>query len=80
MFGIEKERLVNSLEKIRKRLCCYSPETIICDCKYISDDNLPMPSFGGEDSGCCEVRMAMLLINKMTQEEFETICKRAYII
>lgn len=79
MFGIEKERLVESLEIIRKRLCCYSPESIICDCKYLRDDE-KYPDPIGENTGCCEVRMAMHLIKAMTQEEFETLCKRGYII
>lgn len=80
MFGIEKEILVKSLEKVRRRLCCYHPNAPFCDCKYIGEDATYPDPTGGENTGCCEVRMAINLIHVMTDEEFNELCKRAKVM
>lgn len=75
MFGIGKEELLTNLENLRKSLCCYEGD--FCDCKY----GIYQPStFGSELNGCPEIRQAMAIINSLTNEEFDDICKRARVI
>lgn len=46
-----KQVSLESLEKIRKKLCCYTGDP--CDCKTIEGRDT------GENSGCVEVRLAI---------------------
>lgn len=54
MFGIEDDRLIEGLEALRDRLCCYMGDT--CDCKY--GINAETRS-GSEQTGCPEIRLAI---------------------
>jgi hypothetical protein len=60
MFHIEHDRLIASLELIRKRLCAYFGGNR-CDCKYIPRDG-KIGDMCGEVSGCCEIAMAIDLL------------------
>lgn len=79
MFGISKDRLCNSLQMIRKKLCSYSHQP--CDCKYINDNMKASDICNGHEngSGCPEVSMAYAIINAMTDSEFNKICDRTKI-
>jgi hypothetical protein len=74
---MNQDDLVNSLKKIRKKLCAYigSP----CDCKFITDETDDNQVCGRSEngSGCPEVLYAAALINAMTPAELRKICKRA---
>ncbi len=74
MFGIEKDKLVATLQKIRDKICTYSPALNYCDCKYTDEPNLGRK--GGEGTGCCEVRLASQIINSMTEEEYQNFLRR----
>jgi hypothetical protein len=78
MFGIGKERLLKSLEEIRKQLCCYNMQP--CDCKYIDNEKEFNKMTGGEDTGCCEITEAIRLIKNLTDEEFNNLCIKSKVI
>ena len=77
MNGIEKNRLTENLEKIREQRCAYGGGSI-CDCKYGKKGETPR-IMGEAFSGCPEITMAKKIIEKMTEKEFERLCKRANI-
>lgn len=60
IFGVDKDELLAGLELIRQRLCCYGGPT--CDCKYGASGK-------GEQTGCPELREAMVLV----AEEFDKL-------
>ena len=73
MFGIEKEKLVEGLKNVRKRLCAYYGDRG-CDCKFGATKDAKWGSETG--SGCPEVSQAYKLIEAMTQDEFNEISHR----
>jgi hypothetical protein len=60
MFGVQDDALIEGLETIRKRLCCYAGPT--CDCKFGASGK-------GEETGCPEIRQAITLL----RGEFEKV-------
>ena len=85
MFGIDKKTLVYNLEKVRvKKCCCYSGTPDIpgygstCDCKYGVDINAPQCMT--EHNGCPELRLARILLEAMTEEEYADLTKRAKVM
>jgi hypothetical protein len=60
IFGVERDELLAGLERIRLRLCCYMGPS--CDCKYGATGK-------GEQTGCPEIREAMVLV----AEEFDKL-------
>lgn len=74
MFGVPKERLIEGLEKHRLKICCYMGP--MCDCKYGANDI----KYSGEQTGCPEIRMAIKLIDGMSDRQFRKICKKQGII
>jgi len=50
---ISREEAAAALEKIRQKLCAYSPRAKFCDCKYGAKMD------GGEETGCPELRSAI---------------------
>lgn len=74
MFGIQKQKLITNLEKLRKNLCCYMGD--YCDCKY-GNGTL---KFSSEATGCPEIRQTISMLYVLTDEEFADICNRAKII
>jgi len=87
MFGISKKRLVANLEALRQSICEYHPRKY-CDCKFIKDPETYVSRkekrrkqgmWAGEDTGCCEVRQALELIQATTEEEFYSLAERAEI-
>lgn len=59
-FRPTKEEVVQGLETLRERICCYVGTR--CDCKYLTPD-CDMRR-GSEQTGCCEVRAAIEFLNK----------------
>ena len=78
MFGTSKEKLIKSLNDMRNDVCAYGSNTKFCDCKY---GYAPRSStkFGGENTGCPELRMIISLLEAMTEEEFNNFCDKAKI-
>ena len=76
MFGIKKDRLTENLGKIQEQRCAYVGG--YCDCKYGNEGQEPN-QLSETFSGCPEIAMAKRMIEKMTEKEFERLCKRANI-
>jgi len=72
MFTIPRTQLMQSLEKIRERLCAYFGTP--CDCKYVRDGVRLGHETGG---GCPEVRLSARIFAVMTDEEYARLLKRA---
>jgi hypothetical protein len=64
IFGLSDEELIENLEALRKKLCCYIGET--CDCKFMSLNG--QPHMTSETTGCCEIRQAIELIKGQRDE------------
>ena len=85
MFVIRQKKFLENLETIRKYLCCYvgGPP---CDCKYgvKNCENkkaaLGQSASGGEETGCPEVSQATLMLNALSEEEFNALAKKARCI
>jgi hypothetical protein len=71
VFGIKRKKLINNIENIRKRLCCYMGPR--CDCKYGGTGQ-------GESTGCPELYMVLNLLTVMTEKQFKDLCNKAKII
>lgn len=68
----DKRELLKKLELVRQnRACGYVNSSRFCDCKYVRGETLH-----GEQTGCCEIRVAMSLILRMTEREYERLKKR----
>lgn len=82
MFGIRKSKLVKSLNKIGTHLCAYSlngkDQPVLCDCKYMLSNNDMVCV--GENSGCPELKLVAHLLSKLTEKQFEALCKKAKVI
>jgi len=86
MFGIEKKELEENLENLRKNICCYMGPT--CDCKYGVEDRAKKDEilcasfvpYGGEHTGCPELRMVLRLLSVISEEDFNDYCAKARII
>lgn len=77
MFGIKKELLVTNLCKLVAANCAYSKQP--CDCKYMIHEDDKVSRFSEKGNGCPETTMAAVLIAHMTEQEFQSIAKRAGI-
>ncbi len=77
MFGIKKELLVKNLCKLVASRCVYSKQP--CDCKYMIHDDDNVSQFSEIGNGCPETTMAATLIANMTEQEFNSIARRAGI-
>lgn len=74
MFGVNKERLAAALDKLQKYTCSYGGGSF-CDCKYNNGGEIqPMSE---TNCGCPELRMAVLLVQTMSEEEFKMLCDKA---
>jgi hypothetical protein len=89
MFGVSKEELLQGMENLRKRICHYDGPT--CDCKYghqWPEDTLEQlrqrlnisTDSDSEQTGCPELRQAYALLNALTEEEFDNLCRKTYIL
>jgi hypothetical protein len=85
MFGITKERLMKTMQKLQALRCSYGldyfdgkKKSWHCDCKYGVADTGELRS-GEYSCGCPEFAMTALLLEHMTDHEFARICKRAEI-
>jgi len=79
MNTMTRESLIKALEIIRtKSLCCYNNPDF-CDCKFgMADapDVLTQNMGTGEQTGCCEMRLAVGVFRSMTDKEYEKIIRR----
>lgn len=66
---IKKDELIQRMERIRKRICCYTGQP--CDCKF----GAKMDS--GEQGGCPEIMYVMELLQLMTDREYAMLLKRS---
>jgi hypothetical protein len=83
MFGVNQKRLLEGLENIRERICCYIGP--ICDCKYGIKKMKPGPIEHfkwprGERTGCPEIKMAMCLLSELNEDEFNSLCLKSGIV
>jgi hypothetical protein len=76
MFG-EPETLDEAIvyaKRLIKRLCCYGGGRR-CDCKYLPDDYQrrmvggTYPRLNGEQTGCCEARALLNLLEESKKQE-----------
>lgn len=73
MFAVPKDRLVKGLEKLRSKVCVYSPGMERCDCKY----GVKSPTQFGESHGCPEARLAARLFAVMPGFIYRWLLRRA---
>ncbi len=61
----------------RAHVCCYAQnsEESLCDCKYGATE-LVGRSFGGERTGCCEMRDAIDILSALTPAEYARVRTR----
>ena len=81
MFGCSKERLIAGLVNINKAHCAYNngnSDLGRCDCKYGAGEKYNPNSELG--NGCPEIRSVTKILEKMTDDEYEELCKRAGVI
>ena len=76
MESLSKSQLLESLERVRQSVCCYMNSTNFCDCKFGVAKRQPGESYHGEQTGCCEVRVAMGIISAMTDAEYVRVTRR----
>lgn len=77
MFGIPQKELLRNLELIRKNHCSYSGTP--CDCKYLGLVPGKELNYFSEHNGCPELRMALAILESMSQLEFMEFCNKAGI-
>lgn len=79
MFAPKKNDLIKSLCKLSANLCSYIKKP--CDCKFINlnvNQNIATGSESG--SGCPETLVVAMLLNHMTDQEFNSLCKKAGLL
>lgn len=72
-FVRDREHLLEYLKGLQKITCSYSGPT--CDCKYGCDPLGPVHQ--GEKTGCPEIRMMLMLVNQLTDDEFSELMHKA---
>ena len=77
MFTVNREELKESIKIMKADVCAYGQKEIgsMCDCKYRNGEDHHKP-FSESFSGCCELSNVYLLLDKMTNEEYNEILKR----
>jgi len=77
---MKQDELINSLERIRKKLCAYIGGEF-CDCKFISKDDSDDDICGMSEngSGCPEIHTAIAIIKALTPAEIVEINKREHL-
>ena len=72
-----RQNIVDGLKGARQKCCGYMGD--FCDCKYgVRESEKPInPLFDhSEQTGCPELRTAIMILSEMTDEEYEAIYKR----
>lgn len=78
MFIVERERLIEGLEKLQRTRCDYDSFGFIdfdqgpppfCDCKY----GYHGEKHKGEQNGCPELRNVVALLKVMSDAEYESM-------
>jgi len=67
----DKKEVLEGIKTLQKKVCAYRSETR-CDCKYGIDKDKEL-STGREKSGCPELRVVMILLANMTDEEYKRL-------
>jgi hypothetical protein len=80
MNSIPKEELVRALQNLQANRCGYRRP--FCDCKFgsarLKENLIGKPMFdGGEVNGCPELRLVALVVEYMTDREWNMVLKRA---
>lgn len=75
---MKKEKLIESLKVIKQSVCCYNQKYQgFCDCKYITDQTPEQIRNGyTENTGCCEISMAIYVLSNMTDKTYEILTKK----
>jgi hypothetical protein len=84
MFTTDIETLRKYIHLLRRTKCSYDgmmfeKEPSTCDCKYgidLSPEGAEQRRFGGEQTGCPELRNIEINLNNITQDEFNEIANR----
>ena len=76
MFFGDKDEVLESIKVARKNACHYMGST--CDCKYGGPVDRFSDEREGERTGCPELRTLIVLLEQMTEEEYDNILKRSY--
>jgi hypothetical protein len=77
MFVIDRRQLIENLKVLRRNVCCYMNSDLgPCDCKFGPLDNWdktlsPTLKYNSENTGCPELRETIMLLEKMSDEDFE---------
>ena len=71
-FGVDRDRLVEGLQALSKRVCGYMRQP--CDCKYGIREQRE-----SEKSGCPEAALAAHLISMLTKREYDRLIKKAKV-
>ncbi len=81
MFGIEKERLIENLEKIRSNVCAYAnSKDNICDCKFGSKEAMSNKPLHEDFSGCAELRQVIKILQNLSENDFKYFCVKSGIV
>jgi hypothetical protein len=74
MYGINKKRLIENLERLRKHRCVYSSDVDMCDCKFGNDEK-NITDNKESFNGCPELRQVIILLNSLSDDNFKKLCK-----
>lgn len=74
MFFESREEVMERLEALRDSLCCCMPSSR-CDCKYGFEwaGYEPAKPKRSEQTCCPELRCAIAVLNRMTDEEYKAL-------
>lgn len=83
MFTQPRSQIVEGLRRLRFHICsCFQTDPYShrpCDCKY-GGPKSGKDKYQGEETGCPEVGSAIILLEAMTDQEYEIFCKKAKLI
>jgi hypothetical protein len=77
MFYTDKERLKQSIKIMKGDVCAYGQKEVnsFCDCKYRGEEEHHHP-LSESFSGCAELSNVYMLLDKMTDKEYQRILNR----
>jgi hypothetical protein len=77
MFYKDRKDLMESIKIIKGDVCAYGQKEIgsLCDCKFRQNEKKHNP-LNESFSGCAELSNVYVLLNSMTDREYERIMKR----
>ena len=83
MSAIDRKTLLTVVDNIQAFLCSYhlpgrAGPSGFCDCKYGAEGIFKGPHYGGEQTGCPEMREVAAILRHMTDSEYERIQTRIF--